>query len=220
MSNGNERAGREPAPAGPARRPSITSPAALAAHLGRELSAAAVDGNGWTDLYYAAALDWAALARALLAVGAPVDARRRTDGEALGPRLLSTLSMCGQDRLHQVRRVSATPLHIGAAADAREVVAVLLEGGADPTLPRRPRRRRCTTRWRATAAVLGARGAAGGAATSKASRRCTRRRGGTRSRWWRRCWITGPMSGLGTAGAIPRCIGPRRTTRRWRRPSF
>ena len=46
MSNVNGNAGREPAPAGQARWPSITSPAALAAHLGRELSATAVDGNG------------------------------------------------------------------------------------------------------------------------------------------------------------------------------
>ena len=72
----------------------------------------------------------AALARALLAAGAPVDAPLRTDGEALGPRLLSTLS--SQDRLRRLRRVGVTPLHIAAAVDAREVVAVLLEGGADP----------------------------------------------------------------------------------------
>ena len=50
-NNGNRKAGREPARQGgslprrePARRPSITSPAELAAHLGRELSATAVDG--------------------------------------------------------------------------------------------------------------------------------------------------------------------------------
>ena len=55
-------------------------PAELAAHLDRELSAAAVDGNGWTDLHY---LDWAALARALLATGTAVDARLRPDGEPL-----------------------------------------------------------------------------------------------------------------------------------------
>ena len=84
MSNGNENAGRQPAPEGPARRPSITSPAALAAHLGRELSAAAVDGNGWTDLHYAAALDWAALARALLAAGGA--AGRAAADRRRGPR--------------------------------------------------------------------------------------------------------------------------------------
>ena len=56
LSNRNENVGREPAPAGPPRPTSITSAAALAAHLGRELSAA-VDGHGWTDLHYAAALD-------------------------------------------------------------------------------------------------------------------------------------------------------------------
>lgn len=96
------------------------------------LSAAAVDGNGWTDLHYAVALGWAALAPTLLAVRAPVDAPLRTDGETLSPRLLSTLSRRGQNRLPRFRRVGATPLHIAAAADAHEVVARLLEGGADP----------------------------------------------------------------------------------------
>ena len=49
MSDGNRNAGREALPAGP-ERPSITLPAELAVHLGRELSASAVDDNGWTDL--------------------------------------------------------------------------------------------------------------------------------------------------------------------------
>ena len=79
MSNRNKNAGREPAATRPARRPSITSPTELAVHLGRELSASAVDGNGWTDLHYAAALDWLAMARALLAAGARLDARLRAD---------------------------------------------------------------------------------------------------------------------------------------------
>ena len=50
MSDGNRNAGREALPAGP-QRPSITLPAELAVHLGRELSASAVDDNGWTDLH-------------------------------------------------------------------------------------------------------------------------------------------------------------------------
>ena len=98
---------------------------------GRVLSAAAVDGNGWTDLHYAAALGWAALARPLLAAGSPVNAPLRTDAGPLGLRLLSTLSSCGQDRLRRFRGATATPLHV-AAADAREVVAIMLEGGANP----------------------------------------------------------------------------------------
>ena len=171
MSNENENAGREPAPAEPARRPSITSPAELAAHLGRVLSAAAVDGNGWTDLHYAAALDWAALARTLLAVGAQVDAPLRTDGEALGLRLRSTLSRCGQDRLRRLRRVGATPLHIAAAADARGVVAVLLEGGADPDVAEAttatPLHYAAAGHGGRAAAVLAAHGADVGAATAK-----------------------------------------------------
>ena len=100
MSNGNKKAGPELAPAWPGRRPSITSLAELAAHLGRELSVSAVDANGWTDLHYAAALDWPATARALLAAGAPWDARLRADREPLSPELLSTLNGCGQDGFH------------------------------------------------------------------------------------------------------------------------
>ena len=65
MSDGNRNAGREALPAGP-ERPSITLPAELAVHLGRELSASAVDDNGWTDLHYAAALDRPGVARVLL----------------------------------------------------------------------------------------------------------------------------------------------------------
>ncbi len=67
---GNRSAGREAAPS--ASRLSIASPAALAAHLGRDLSASAVDDGGWTDLHYAAAFRWPAVARALLIDGAPV----------------------------------------------------------------------------------------------------------------------------------------------------
>ena len=91
-----------------------------------------MDGNGWTDLHYAAALDWPATARTLLAAGARLDARLRANRGALGPALLSTLSGCGQDGLHLLRRNGATPLHIAAVANACEAVAVLLEGGADP----------------------------------------------------------------------------------------
>ena len=112
--------------------PPAMSPARLAARLGRGLSALAADDNGWTDLHYAAALDWPATARALLAAGARRDARLRTDREPLGARLLSVLSACGQDRFRLLRRNGATPLHIAAVADACEAVAVLLEGGADP----------------------------------------------------------------------------------------
>ena len=109
-----------------------TSPAEFAAQLGRELSATAVDGNGWTDLHYAVALDWSAMARALPAVGVPLDARLRTHGELFGPGLLGTPSCCGPDRFGQFRRTGATPLPIAAAANACEAVAVLLERGADP----------------------------------------------------------------------------------------
>ena len=45
-------------------------------------------------------------------------------GQGVRPRLLSTLSSCGQDRLRRLHWVRATPLHIAAVADVREVVAV------------------------------------------------------------------------------------------------
>ena len=86
---GNRNAGREAAPS--ASGLAITSPAALAAHLGRDLSASAVDDGGWTDLHYAAVFGWPAVARALLVDGAPVDARLKTDAEPLGPQVLDTL---------------------------------------------------------------------------------------------------------------------------------
>ena len=187
MSDGNKKAGPELAPAWPGPRPSITSLAELAAHLGRELSISAVDANGWTDLHYAAALDWPATARALLAAGAPWDARLRTDRESLGPRLLGVLSECGQDRFRLLSRNGATTLHIAAVADACEAVGVLIEGGADPDV---------ADATSATPLHYAAAGQAGrprpcsrpAGPTSarrprRASRRYTRRRGGTRSRW-------------------------------------
>ena len=80
MGNRNKNAGREPAATRPARRTSITSPTELAVHLGRQLSASAVDGNGWTDLHCAAALDWLAMARGASGgrgAGGPAAADRR-----------------------------------------------------------------------------------------------------------------------------------------------
>ena len=171
MSNRNKNAGREPAATRPARRPSITSPTELAVHLGRELSASAVDGNGWTDLHYAAALDWLAMARALLAAGARLDARLRADRGPLGPALVSTLSGCGQDWFRLLRRNGATPLHIAAVANASEAVGVLLEGGADPDVAdatsATPLHYAAAGHSGPAAAVLAARGADVSAATTK-----------------------------------------------------
>ena len=171
MSSRNKNAGREPAPARAARGPSITSPAELAVHLGRELSASAVDDNGWTDLHYAAALDWPATVRALLAAGARLDARLRADRGALGPALVSTLSGCGQDWFRLLRRNGATPLHIAAVANASEAVGVLLEGGADPDVAdatsATPLHYAAAGHSGPAAAVLAARGADVGAATAK-----------------------------------------------------
>ena len=127
----NRNAGREAAPSASASRQAIASPAALAAHLGRDLSASAVDAGGWTNLHYAAAFGWPALARALLIDGTPVNARLKMDAEPLGPQVLNTLRRFGRHRFTRLRRTGATPLHIASAANAGEVVAFLLEGGAD-----------------------------------------------------------------------------------------
>ena len=149
----------------------ITSPAALAAHLGRDLSASAVDDGGWTDLHYAAAFGWPAVARALLVDGAPVNARLKTDAEPLGPQVLDTLRRYGRARLSRLRRTGATPLHIASAADAAEVVAVLLDGGADgdvrESTSATPLHYAAAFDSGSAAAALAAHGADVGAATGK-----------------------------------------------------
>ena len=132
MDTRNEDAERAVPPVAPPRRRSITSPAELAAHLGRDLSALAADDDGWTDLHYAGALGCPAVVWALLSDGAPANARLRTDGAHLGPQLLDTLRRCGQQRFNRWRRTGTTPLHVAVIAEAGEVVAALLEGGANP----------------------------------------------------------------------------------------
>ena len=59
----------------------------LVGKLGRDFSPKAVDGEGWTDLHYAAALNLPVLAKLLLAGGADPNARLKRDGEPLGGRL-------------------------------------------------------------------------------------------------------------------------------------
>ncbi len=56
----------------------------------------------------------------------PGNARLKTDAEPLGPQVLDTLRRYARHRLSRLRRTGATPLHIASAADAGEVVAVLL----------------------------------------------------------------------------------------------
>ena len=134
MSNGNKKAGPELAPAWPGRRPSITSLAELAAHLGRELSVSAVDANGWTDLHYAAALDWPATVRALLAAGAPWDARLRADRECVtgtvGPIVTESVNVAltwvrsNADRLADLDAglddAADLHVHVGEAARSKD----------------------------------------------------------------------------------------------------
>ena len=182
-----------------------------------------MDGTGWTDLDYAAALDWLAMARALLAAGAPVDPRLRTDGERLDPRLLSTLNSCGQDQFKRLLRTGATPLHIAAAADAGGVVALLLDGGAEPdaadATTATPLHYAAAGHSDSAAAVLAARGADVGAATRKGVTplHASARRDAVSV--VRVLLDHGADVGAQDRGAIRRCIVPRRATRRSRRPS-
>ena len=103
----------------------------LAAALGRESSAFHSDGNGWTDLHYAAALNLPGLARDLLDAGAPVDARMYVDDEPWDAELSETLERIGRRGFAGWTRVGYTPLHIAAAINARAVVTVLAGRGAD-----------------------------------------------------------------------------------------
>ena len=186
MRNGNRRRECQTPFVAPFGPPSIASPAALAARLGRDLSASAVDDGGWTDLHYAAAFSWPAAARALLIDGAPVDARLKTDAELLGPQVLNTLRRFGRDGFSRVRRTGATPRHVASAADAGEVVAVLLAAGADGD----ERESTSATPLHYAAAFDGVppppcrrpTGPMSARRPMRASPRFTRRRGGTRSR--------------------------------------
>ena len=102
----------------------------LAALLGRELSTFDSDENGWTDLYYAAALNQPSLAERLLDNYAFVNGTLYIDGGPLTDRLRETLSELGQ-REFDLRREGQTPLHVAAYAGAAETAAILLDRGAD-----------------------------------------------------------------------------------------
>ncbi len=92
--------------------------------LGREVSPIASDENGWTDLYYAAALNEAALAERLLDEHAPVNATLYVDDRPLTDRLQQVLRELGQQI--DMHRVGQTPLHVAAYANAVDVAAALL----------------------------------------------------------------------------------------------
>ena len=113
----------------PGRRPSITSLAQLAAHLGRELSVSAVDANGWTDLQYAAALELAGDGPGAARGRGAAGARLRADRESLGPASRTSLSGCGQDWFAGTARPRSTSRRSPTRAKPRPPC---FEGGADP----------------------------------------------------------------------------------------
>ena len=96
---------------------------------GREWTAGSVDGNGWTDLHYAAALDLPEAAEALLTAGARVDAALASDRKSLTGPVRAVLGRCGLD-MSGFGRMGDTPLHVAAYTGARNVLTVLLRHGA------------------------------------------------------------------------------------------
>lgn len=98
--------------------------------MGRMLSPYRVDGNGWTDLHYAAALNLPEPARSLLRQGAPAEAPLKADGEPLGGVPADVLRRCGP-RFHALERAGDRPLHLATRADATATVRALIDFGAD-----------------------------------------------------------------------------------------
>ena len=98
--------------------------------VGRMLSPYRVDGNGWTDLHYAAALNLSAPARSLLRQGAPAEAPLKADGEPLSGVPAQVLRRCGP-RFHTLERAGDRPLHLATRADATATVRALIDFGAD-----------------------------------------------------------------------------------------
>ena len=185
MSDGN--AGREALPAGP-ERPSITSPAELAVHPGRELVGV---GGGRQRV------DGPALRGGPgLAGGARLGAEEHAERLRPGP-------------VQPVPPDRRDPLHIAAFAGACEVVAVLLEGG-DPddanATTAMPLHDAAAGHSGSAAAVLAGAGRTSGRRRRRVSLRWTRRRGRTQSRWRGCCWTTRPSPGRRTPRTIRRCI--------------
>ena len=110
----------------PAMTGEIMSPAELAARLGHELSRVGGGRQRVDGLRrYAAALDWSAMARASLAVGVLLYARRRPDGELFGPGGAEYAELLRTGAVRPVppdRRDPRSPF--AAAANACEAVAV------------------------------------------------------------------------------------------------
>ncbi len=117
----------------PSGRPEV-NPAAvatLAEMLGREVSTAARDENGWTDLHYAALFDLPDVVAVLVDRGADVDVRLQRDDARISDRLRRTLAARGYD-FDEWSRNGETPLHVAAWVDAGRAVERLLAWGANP----------------------------------------------------------------------------------------
>ena len=116
----------------PGGRPDVNpaSVATLAEMLGREVSAAGRDENGWTDLHYAALFNLPDVVAALVERGADVDARLLRDDARISDRLRRTLAARGYDFAAWSRN-GETPLHVAAWVDAGRAVERLVAWGAN-----------------------------------------------------------------------------------------
>ncbi|MGR3914529.1 MAG: ankyrin repeat domain-containing protein [Gammaproteobacteria bacterium] len=99
--------------------------------LGRDFSPNAKDENGWTDLHYAAAGDWAEIAQFLVDAGAVVDAQMHGDREKITNAMANTLNKITNRDWSWWTMRAETPLHIAAKANADKTATLLLKEGAD-----------------------------------------------------------------------------------------
>ena len=97
--------------------------------VGREPSANFTDANGWTDLHYAAVLNFSSLAKRLLQSGAIVNAKLKSDREPFTDELKAILRRFGEN-YDLWNRDGYTPLYYAAWNNAVETATLLIERGA------------------------------------------------------------------------------------------
>ena len=98
--------------------------------LGRGFLVRRKDENGWTDLHFAAVLDLARLASALLDNGADPVAQLNLGDEPFSDRLQSRLFALDAGDVARWRLNGQTPLMVAAYANSRNVAEVLMARGA------------------------------------------------------------------------------------------